>query len=133
MFSRSILAFLYNPITGGQIKISRYRETLLSNFLFKLERLQNKGLRIVCNRKRQNSQTNQFGELEILKIRNSYRYKIAKLMYSNFKKSLTLQFSCLFTNLLTIHGKPKRLRARNNFFVLKYSTQRSQTLIKFCV
>ena len=60
-------------------------------------------------------------------MRDIYSYKIGKVMYLYIKKLLSLQFSCLFTNLLTIYDK----FTRSNLYVPKFSTQRRQRSIKF--
>ena len=57
-------------------------------YVTKLQRLQNKALRIIFNCKQHDTLTPLFHKLEILKIRDLYHFEICKLMYLHSKKSL---------------------------------------------
>ena len=61
-------------------------------YLTKLQRLQNKALRIIFNCKQHDSLTSLFHKLEILNIRDLYHFKICKLMYLHSKKLYPIAF-----------------------------------------
>ena len=74
------------------------------SLLSKLQKLQNKAIRIITNKKTKSHVTPQFYKLKILKIQDFYTYEIAKLMHQHSNQIIPACFSSLFTNLLTIRA-----------------------------
>ena len=101
------------------------------SYLRKLKCLQNKAIRIIFNSNRLTSVTPIFHTLEILKTEDLFKYKVGKLMFQFFKKTLPVCFSSLFTHTSAIHNRSTRSQSLNNLYLPKYSTRRCQRCICF--
>ena len=91
----------------------------------KLQLLQNKAIRVICNNNRFSSVTPLYFESDILKMTELLKFKIGKLMHQHSHNLLPHGISSLFTDLSTTHSRQKRL------YLPKFSTQRCQRSIKF--
>ena len=67
-----------------------------STYLAKLQRLQNKAIRIVSNCKYRSPITPHFYKLGILKIADQYTFEVGKMMYQHSKQALLLCISSFF-------------------------------------
>jgi len=101
------------------------------SYLTKLQRLQNKAIRIISNCNYFSSITPQYYKLGILKITDLYKFETAKLMHQHSKQFLPLQISTLFKPLSSVHNCQTRFKTHNNLYVQKYSTSRCQKSIRF--
>ena len=132
LFPKSALILLYYSLIHPHLlyALPLWGSTF-PTYLSKLQRLQNKALRIISNSNQLTSATPLFHILEILKITDLYQFEISKLMYLHSKKSLPHCFLDLFIPTLTIHSRATRSQAQNNLYPPKYSTVRCQRSIKF--
>ena len=101
-----------------------------SSYLAKLQRLQNKAIRIISN-SFSSSITPQFHKLGILKIHDLYAYEISKLMHQHSKQLLPSGLLSCFNSLTPIHDRHTRPKTQNNLYLPKYSTNRCQKSFKF--
>ena len=101
-----------------------------SSYLAKLQRLQNKAIRIISN-SFSSSITPQFHKLGILKIHDLYTYEISKLMHQHSKQLLPSGLLSCFNSLTAIHDRHTRSKTQNNLYLPKYSTNRCQKSFKF--
>ena len=97
----------------------------------KLQLLQNKAIRVICNSNRFSSVTPLYFELGILKINELFKFEIAKLMHQHSHNLLPPGISSLFTVLSTIHSRQTRSQTQKSLYLPKFSTQRCQRSIKF--
>ena len=76
----------------------------------KLQLLQNKAIRVICNSNRFSSVTPLYFELgrPILKINELFKFEIGKLMHQHSHNLLSPGISSLFTDLSTIHSRQTR-------------------------
>ena len=130
-FPKSTLILLYNAFIHPHLlhALLLWGSTFLT-YLTKLQRLQNKILRIIFNCKQFNSVTPLFHKLETLKMRDLYHVEISKLMYLHSKKSRPHCFLDLFIPTSTIHSRAARSQSQN-LYPPKYSTSRCQRSITF--
>ena len=101
------------------------------SYLFKLQRLQNKAIRIISNRPLQDAITPYFHELDVLKISDLFKYEVAKVMYQHSKNILPSGFSSIFTYVSKVHDRPTRSNFQNNLYIPKFSTSRCQRSINY--
>ena len=73
------------------------------SYLRKLQCLQNKAIRIIFNSNRLTTITPIFHALDILKIKDLFKYEVGKLMFQFSKKTLPLCFSSLFSLTLPLY------------------------------
>ena len=132
LFPSSTLLLLYSTLIKPHLLfgITLWGSTC-SSYLCKLQRLQNKAIRIISNCNRRASITYYYHKLEILKITDLYTFEIAKLMHQHHKQSLPLRISNFFKPLSTVYDRQTRSKTLNNLFVEKFSTSRCQKSIKF--
>ena len=117
-FPKSTLILLYYALIHLHLLYALpLRGSTFPTYLTKLQRLQNKALRIIFNNKQHDSLTPLFHKLEILKIRDLYYFEICKLMYLHLKKSLPYCFLDLFIPTSTIHSRATRSQLQNNLFL----------------
>ena len=97
----------------------------------KLQLLQNKVIRVICDSNRFSSVTPPYFELGILKINEPFKFEIGKLMHQHSHNLLPPGISTLFTNLSTIHSRQTRSQTQKSLYLPKFSTQRCQRSVKF--
>ena len=102
-----------------------------SSYLQKLQLLQNKAIRIICNTSRYSSANILFHKLGILKIGDLYQYETGKLMYQYSKNNLPTGLSALFVNLSAIHNRQTRSQSLKSLYLPKFSPSRCQRSVKF--
>ena len=87
LFPKSALILLYYSLIHPHLlyALPLWGSTF-PTYLSKLQRLQNKALRIIFNSNQLTSATPLFHILEILKITDLYQFEISKLMYLHSKK-----------------------------------------------
>ena len=88
-----------------------------SSYIQKLQRLQNKAIRIICNTSRYSSANILFYKLGILKIGDLYQYETGKLMYQYSQNNLPTGVSSLFVNLSTIHNRQTRSQSLKSLYL----------------
>ena len=97
LFPKSALILLYYSLIHPHLLYALpLWGSSFPTYLSKLQRLQNKALRIISNSNQLTSATPLFHKLEILKITDLYQFEISKLMYLHSKKSLPHCFLDLF-------------------------------------
>ena len=132
LFNSSTLLLLYYSFVDSHLLFGIHLWSSTSqSLLFKLQKLQNKAIRIITNTKTKSHIIPQFYKLRILKIQDLYSYEIAKLMHQHSNQTIPACFSTLFTNLSTIHARQTRSITNKNLYLPKYSTSRCQKPIKF--
>ena len=97
----------------------------------KLQLLQNKAIRVICNSNRFSSITPLYFELGILKINEVLKIENGKLMHQHSHNLLPPGISSLFTELSTIYSRQTRSQTQKSLYLPKFSTQRCQRSIKF--
>ena len=97
----------------------------------KLQLLQNKAIRVICNSNRFSSVTPLYFESGTLKINELFKFEIGKLMHQHSHNLLPPGISSLFTDLSTIHSRQTRSQTQKSLYLPKFSTQRCQRSIKF--
>ena len=102
-----------------------------SSYLQKLQLLQNKAIRIICNTSRYSSANIRFYKLGILKIGDLYQDETGKLMYQYSKNNLPTGLSSLFAYLSTIHNRQTRSQSLKSLYLPKFSTNRCPRSVKF--
>lgn len=100
-------------------------------YLIKLQRLQNKAIRVIVDCNRKTSITPYYYELSILKISDLFRFEVGKLMFQHSKNMLPPCFSSMFTYLSSIHSLSTRSKLRKDLYLPKFSTSRCQRSIKY--
>ena len=100
-------------------------------YIQKLQRLQNKAIRIISNASRKNSVTPLYKKYGVLKLADLFNYEMAKIMYQFSKQTLPSHLNYLFTPLLTVHERCTRSKTKLNLYVPKFSTSRCQNFFKY--
>ena len=104
----------------------------LSQFhLSKIQKLQNKAIRIVRNTKTKSPITPQFYKLRILKIQVLRTYVIAKIVHQHSNQITPACFSTLFSNLSSINARQTRSSTNKNLYFPKCSMSCCRKSIKF--
>ena len=78
------------------------------SYLNKMQRLQNKGMRVIVKAKFRDSVTPLYYKLKILKISELCEYEITKLMHQRSKGLLPTYLSSIFTDISSIHSYSTR-------------------------
>ena len=133
IFPHSTLLLLYFALVHPHILygLPLWGSTFPS-YLTKLQRLQNKAIRIISNSKPTASVTPLYLKLGILKISDLYTLETAKIMHQHAKQNiLPRTFSMYFNPLTNIHSRQTRSKTNQNFYVPKFSTNRCQKSFKF--
>ena len=73
------------------------------NHLKRLIIFQNKAVKIVAGGQRNDHVTPFYHRLQILKLKDLYKYEVAKLMHKNSQKKLLNRLNCYFTPVKAIH------------------------------
>ena len=74
-----------------------------NNHLKRLIILQNKAFKIVAGGQRQNHAIPFYYRLQILKLKDLYKYEVAKLMHKHSRKKLPKRINCHFTPVRAVH------------------------------
>ena len=99
--------------------------------LDKLQKFQNKAVRIITNSEIRTPITPKFHKLGILKICDLYTYEIAKIMHHHSTQTLPSSLSSLFTKISNIHRRYTRSVAHNDLYLPKFSNNRYQNSIRY--
>ena len=83
----------------------------------KLQLLQNKAIRIICNSNNFSSVTPLYFELGILKIDELFKFKIGKLMHQHSHNLPPPVISSLFADLSTIHSRQTRSKTQKSLYL----------------
>ena len=132
IFSSSALVLIYfalvhpNLLYGLPIWGSTF-----PTYLQKLQRLQNKALRIISNCNPKTSTTPLFYQYKILKIQDLYYLEIAKIMHQYSDKHFPICFISFFTQTSSIHNRSTRSNIRNDLYLPHFLSSRCQRSIKF--
>ena len=101
------------------------------SYFKKLQRLQNKSIRIIFNISPKTSVSPYYYKLKILKLADLYIYEIAKIMHQHSRKALPDYLSFFFTTTRQIGNRHTRSHSNNTLYLPKFSTSRCQRSIKF--
>ena len=96
----------------------------------KLQRLQNKAIRIITNSNMHSPITPKFHNLAILKIFELYDLEIAKIMHQHSKQALSSSLAP-FNKVSNIHSCNTRSVVHNNLYLPKFSTNRCQNSFQY--
>ena len=92
---------------------------------------QNKVAKIVADGQRHDHVTPFYHRLQILKLKDLYKYEVAKLMHKNSRKKLPNRLNCHFTPVRAIHLQTTRLALSElNLYLPRYRTQKLQKSFK---
>ena len=100
-------------------------------YIQKLQRLQNKAIRIISNASRKNSVTPLYKKYGVLKLADLFNYEMAKIMYQFSKQTLPSHLNCLFAPLSTVDERCTRSKTKQNLYILKFSISRCQNSFKY--
>ena len=100
-------------------------------YLIKIQRLQNKAIRILTKCRVSDRITPRFHDLQILKVNDMFKYDIDKLMYQYTHKKLPEHFNNYFTYMSKVHSYSIRNNVTNQIALPRFSTSRSQKSFKF--
>ena len=96
------------------------------SYLVKLQRLQNKAIRIITNSDIHSPTKPKFHNLGILKISELYDFESAKIMHQHTKETLPSSLSTLFNKVSNIHSCNTRSVVHHNLYLPKFSTNSRQ-------
>ena len=132
LFPKSTLLLLYYALVHPHLLYVLFLwGYTYQTYTQKLQILQNKAIRVICNSNRFSSVTPLYFELGILKFNELLKFEIGKLMHRHSHKLLPPGISSLFTDLSTIHSRQTRSQIQKSLYISKFSTQRCQRSIKF--
>ena len=100
--------------------------------LQKLQKLQNKALKAICNAPYRSPAKPLYTKLNILQIQDVYKHEITKFMF-NFNKKLTpTPYSNFFQKINQVSNRSTRLSAeQDNLYIPRYRNNRLQGCIKY--
>ena len=100
--------------------------------LQKLQKLQNKALKAICNAPYRSPAKPLYAQLNILQIEDVYKYETAKFMF-NFNKTLAPSpFSNFFQKIHQVSNRSTRLSVeQDNLYIPRYRNNRLQQCIKY--
>ena len=132
LFPKSTLLLLYYALVHPHLLYALpLWGCAYQNHTQKLQFLQNKAIRVICNSNRFSLVTPLYFVLGILKINELFKFEIGKLMYQHSHNLLAAGISSPFTNLSTIHSTQTRSQTQKSLYLPKFSTQRCQRSTKF--
>jgi len=100
-------------------------------YLSKLEKLQNKAVKVIGGASWQDRATPYYSKLQILKICDLFQLELASFMYKFKNKQLPFTFLHYFQETSTICSKQLRSTTNQNYFLPRYRTKKIQRSIKF--
>ena len=101
------------------------------SYLNKMQRLQNKAIRVSAKAKFRDSITPLYYKLKILKISELREYEMAKLMHQRSKGLLPTHLSSIFTDNSSIRSRFTRSQSPQKLYIPKFSTSRCQSSIRY--
>ena len=101
------------------------------SYLNKMQRLQNKAIRVIAKAKFRDSVTPLYYKLKILKISELREFESAKLMHQRSKSLLPTHLSSIFTDISSIHNRSTRSQSPQKMNIPKFSTSRCQNSIRY--
>ena len=132
LLSKSTLLLLYHALIHPHlIHALPLWGCTFSSYLQKLQLLQDKAIRIICNTCRYSSANILFYKLGILKIGDLYQCETGKLIYEYSKNNLPTGLSSLFVNLSAIHNLQTRSQSLESLYLPKFSTNRCLRSVTF--
>ena len=131
LFPKSTLLLYYALAHPHLLYALPLRGCTYQKYTQKLQLLQNKAIRVICNSNRFSSVTPLYFELGILKINELFKFEIGKLMHQHSHNLLLPGISSLFTDLSTIYSRQTRSQTQKSLYLPKFSTKRCQRSIKF--
>ena len=87
-------------------------------YIQKLQRLQNKAIRIIFNASRKHTLTPLYKKYGVLKLDDLFNYEMAKIMYQFFKQTLPSHLNCIFDPLSTVHERCTRSKTKQNLYII---------------
>ena len=132
VFPSSTLLLLYYALVQPHLLygITLWGSTFPS-YLTKLQKLQNKAIRIITKTNIRSSVTPQFRKLGILKISELYTFETAKLMHQHSTNMLPQNLSTYFKELTSIHHRHTRSKTKKKLYLPKFSTNRCQKSFRY--
>ena len=118
-------AFIYPNLLFGLVLWGN----TYSTYLAKLQRLQNKAIRIISDCNYRSPITPHFYKLDILKIADQYTFEAGKMMYQHSKQAFPPCISSFFSPIFSIHSR--RTRSKKKLYIPKFSFSRWQKSIKY--
>ena len=100
-------------------------------YLNKLEKLQNKALRIIFKTPLRDSITPLYRRSGILKLNDLFDFEVAKLMHQIIHKKSSNNFESHFTYSSNISAYSTRQKSANHLFLPRFHTSRTQRSIKY--
>ena len=111
-----------------EIKLAKYALPIwgstFPSYFNKLQRFQNKCIRIIFNISPKTSVSPYYYKLKILELADLYIYEIAKIMHQHSQKALPDYLSSFFTTARQIYNCPIRSHSYNTLYLPKFSTSR---------
>ena len=103
-----------------------------TTYLQKLQVLQNKALKVVCNVSFLNSAKLLYKKLNILTIRNTYKHEVAKFVYNCNKALSPTPFLNYFKKTHQVSIRlTRQSEDKDNLYIPKYRSNRLQRCIKY--
>ena len=132
LFPSSALLLLYYALIHPHLSFGlAIWGSTYPTYIQKLQRLQNKAIRIISNASRKNSVTPLSKKYGVLKLADLFNYEMAKIMYQFSKQTLPSHLNCLFAPLSTVHERCTRSKTKQNLYIPKFSTSRCQNSFKY--
>ena len=121
-----MLLYIHNYFTHCQ-----YGHLLNKTYLNKLEKLQNKALRIIFKTPLHDPITPLYRRSGILKLNDLFDFEVAKLMHQIIHKKSPNNFESYFTYSSNISAYSTRQKSANHLFLPRFHTSRTQRSIKY--
>ena len=119
LFSSSALLLLYYALIHPHLSFGLpIWGSTYPTYIQKLQRLQNKAIKITSNASRKNSVTPLYQKCGVLKLADLFNHEMAKIMYQFSKQSLPSHLNCLFDPLSTAHERCTRSKLNKIFIFL---------------
>ena len=102
-----------------------------TTLLRRLEVLQNKAVRSICNAPFRSRLDPLYHRCGIIKLGHIHEFEVLKLMHQYFDDKLPMAFTEFFTKQSNIHSYSTRSASSGSFHVPRYSSSRTQKSIKY--
>ena len=102
-----------------------------NTYLNKLEKLQNKALRIIFKTPLRDPITPLYRRSGILKLNDLFNFEVPKLMHQIIQQKTPKNFESYFTCSSNISAYPTRQKFANHLFLPRFHTSRTQRSIKY--
>ena len=114
------------------LKDSTFGGNTYNNHLKGLIIFQNKPVKILAGGQRQDHVTPFYHRLQIFKLKDLYKYEVAKLMHKNSRKKLPNRLNCHFIPVRAIHTQTTRLALSElNLYLSRYRPQKLQKSFEY--